>query len=116
MKRRRKQAEKGNGLSVCILLLVLAFSLSTRICWLRTGSMAPAYPAGSVIVISPLLGPREGAVCAYRHNGMTVIHRVVGTDGTGYIFKGDANNTADPYTVTEDEIEGRMLFGLPSFN
>ena len=112
--KRRKQAEKGNGLTVCALLLALAFSLSTRICYLKTGSMAPAYPAGSVIVISPFLGPREGDVCAYRHNGMMVIHRVVGTDGTGYIFKGDANNTADPYTVTEDEIEGRMIIGLPS--
>ena len=101
-------------LGTMLLLLLLAGSLVTKTYYLKTGSMAPMYPAGSVIVTTKLLPPRVGTVCAYRRGDMTVIHRVIEETQEGYLFQGDANNVADPMEVKPEQIEGRMLFGFPA--
>lgn len=94
-----------------ILLFILTFLINIHC--LKSGSMSPAYPEGSVIISTPLKTPELGDVCAYRHNGMTVVHRIVGISSEGFIFKGDANNVTDPEPVSIDDIEGVMLFGIP---
>ena len=97
-----------------MLPFLLIFAVScTNILYLKSGSMAPRYPAGSLIITSPLLKPRVGSVCAYNHNGMTVVHRIIAESEGGYITQGDANNTSDPYPVLPDDIEGIMLIGIP---
>ena len=99
-----------------VLLTVSVFLAAalTDTYYLKTGSMSPAYPTGSVIITSPLAKPKKGAVCAYMHNGMTVIHRITAETEEGYIFKGDANSAADPYTVIPEDIVGGMILGIPS--
>ena len=94
-----------------ILVLNLTDAVSAH--YLVSGSMAPAYPTGSVMIISRLVKPEPGRICAYLHSGNTVIHRIEEETENGYIFKGDANNMADPYIVTKEEIEGGLLIGLP---
>ena len=97
--------------------LIIALILCTDIWYLKSGSMAPAYPAGSVIITSPLVSPDIGSVCAYEHNGMTVVHRIISRSENGFITKGDANNCSDPSPVSENDIKGTMLIGIPlSFN
>ncbi len=75
--------------------------------------MAPNYPAGSLVITTKLIKPSLGAVCAYRHNDIIVVHRIIADTEDGFIFKGDANNTADPQPVTDEQIAGVMLFGIP---
>ncbi len=100
-------------LSTTLLIVIAAFMLLTDIWYLRSGSMAPSYPKGSIIVTSRFISPKIGSICAYRHNGITVVHRIISEEIEGYILKGDANNVADPTAIPADDIEGVMLFGLP---
>ncbi|MDO4960635.1 MAG: S24/S26 family peptidase [Eubacteriales bacterium] len=98
---------------LAIVITTLVIRSTFHFYWLRTGSMAPELPAGSLIVTSMLLAPSDGSVCAYRHNGNIIVHRIVGENENGFIFKGDANNVEDPYTVSISEIDGRMIIGIP---
>ena len=94
------------------ILMLAAFLFLTDIWYLRSGSMAPEYPTGSLIITTRLIKPKIGLVCAYRHNDITIVHRIISENADGFILKGDANNVADPMSVPADEIEGVMLFGL----
>ncbi len=107
-----RSAWKEGLLTGCLLLLFLA-SLFLKVYYLESGSMAPAYPAGTYVIAADLGEPETGDVCAYRHNGIIVVHRVIRKTGNSYIFQGDANNTEDPYPVSTEEIEARVLFGIP---
>ena len=105
--------------SLCIRTLRIIFPLIlagmlflTDIWYLESGSMAPQYPAGSIVLTTKLLKPRPDAICAYRHNGIIVIHRIIAETDEGYIFKGDANNTMDPLPVAKDWIEGVLVLGI----
>lgn len=99
-------------LSTALLIIITAFIFFTDIWYLRSGSMAPSYPKGSIIITSKLISPQIGSICAYSHNGITIVHRIISEDAEGYILKGDANNTADPASISANDIEGVMLFGL----
>ncbi len=96
-----------------VLLLLFVSSLFLKFYYLESGSMAPAYPEGTVVVAAAVGEPETGDVCAYRHNDMVVVHRMIRKNGGKYYFQGDANNTEDPYPVSKDEIEARVLFGIP---
>lgn len=100
------------ALRTALLIIITAFIFFTDIWYLRSGSMAPAYPKGSIIFTSRLISPQIGSICAYSHNGITIIHRIISEDSEGFILKGDANNIADPASISADDIEGIMLFGL----
>ena len=96
-----------------IVPVTLALALlCTDVWYLESGSMAPLYPTGSVIITSKLIKPHIGSVCAYRHNGIIIVHRIVSQDAQGFILKGDANNVTDPVSVPEETLEGVMLFGI----
>lgn len=101
-------------ISVTAVGLLILLLLCTDIWYLKSGSMAPSYPAGSVIITSPYIHPDVGSVCAYEHNGMIVIHRVISVSSNGYITQGDANNCADPAPVSEEAVKGTMLIGIPA--
>ena len=55
-----------------------------------------------------------GDVIAYRIGDTMIVHRVVdqNNDGT-YITKGDSNDTADPASVTKQQIVGKEIFCVP---
>lgn len=102
----------GQLLCTAAILTASLFFMLTDIWYLKSGSMAPCYPIGSVIVTSRYVRPEVGAVCAYRHNGITIIHRIISESDEGFILKGDANNVEDPTPVKADDIEGVMILGL----
>ena len=77
----------------------------------------------SVVVISGSMEPEidqrdqsvdPGDVIAYRIGDTMIVHRVVdqNNDGT-YITKGDSNDTADPASVTKQQIVGKEIFCVP---
>ena len=72
---------KGNGffflLAIAALLLYLRFDLF----YIKTGSMEPALPIGSIVVVDLAAEPEIGDIFAYRAGTMVVIHRIIAKDG-----------------------------------
>lgn len=99
--------------SVMLPLLLSSFILCTDIRYLESGSMAPTLPTGSLVITCAFIKPHIGSVCAYKHNGIIVVHRIMAESENGYIFKGDANNTADPAAIQASDILGTMIIGIP---
>ena len=110
--KQRSIIRPGQLICTAAILTASLFFMLTDIWYLKSGSMAPVYPIGSVIVTSRYVKPKVGSICAYRHNGITIIHRIISEADEGFILKGDANNVEDPVPITADDIEGVMLFGL----
>ncbi|MFC0681218.1 signal peptidase I [Lysobacter korlensis] len=88
-----------------------------------TGSMAPALPAGSVVVVRPAVAEevRVGDVITYHPRPgepAVVTHRVLGvisgSDGrVAFLTKGDANAAADPVPVVEEQVAGVAWYSVP---
>ncbi len=103
------------------LLLLTAFpipgvDLDARV--VRSGSMEPAIPTGSVIFIMPAEEYTVGDIITYRIVGMDIptTHRIVGIDEDdkgSFITKGDANPADDILTVDRDDILGSVRFHIP---
>jgi signal peptidase len=88
-----------------------------------TGSMSPAYPPGTLVVVKPVdpesLG--TGDVITYQLESgkpAVVTHRVVsqGFDGDGEVVlrtRGDANDDPDPELVQPVQIKGQLWYAVP---
>jgi signal peptidase len=85
-------------------------------------SMKPAIDIGDVVGLDRDIQPAEiriGDVIAFRQPDVSVpiTHRVVEiiqTDtGLGYKTKGDASEDRDVWTVTEDQVLGKVIFRVP---
>jgi signal peptidase len=85
----------------------------------RGGSMEPAIPLGSVVVVHAVepASVQVGEIVTYRTaQGTVVTHRVTAiNDGSERSFetKGDASASADPTPVTASEIVGGVEYTLP---
>ncbi|MCW2599185.1 MAG: signal peptidase [Frankiales bacterium] len=85
----------------------------------RSGSMEPTIPTGSMVLIQkiPASAIRVGDVVAVkRPDGVTVTHRVRSLSRSGdlaqLVLKGDANKTIDPDPVTVAS-GGRLVWTAP---
>ena len=122
-----------NGLSLGVLLIIVALGAVTIVVpaavggmplSVLTGSMRPTYPPGTLVVISPA-APEEigvGDVITFQiESGKPAVatHRVIArsTDsGTGevrFTTQGDANNTPDPEQVQPAQIRGKVWYAIP---
>ncbi len=106
----------------CVLVVfTILFRISGMHAYnIRTSSMAPGIPAGSLAVVVPTepISLEKGDIAAYQawdHDGpVTVIHRVVRNDVPNgeLTFRGDANQENDP-EVDYGAVVGEMLFSVP---
>ena len=78
-----------------------------------SGSMSPAFEAGSVVLIRAVDNPaamEEGDVICYLLDGKAITHRIIDVerDGAGvrYVVQGDANNVEDRLAVNPGQIQG----------
>lgn len=87
-----------------------------------SGSMTPAIPAGSVVVVRPVDPStlQVGDVATYQvkpDRAVYVTHRVASVDHvngtTVFTFKGDANRGADTKPVVAGQIRGKVWFHVP---
>jgi signal peptidase len=87
-----------------------------------TGSMEPGIPTGSTVLVRPVdpLTLHVGDVATYQKEPgklELITHRVQGIQqtkrGTEFIFKGDANNTADADPVPASMVRGKVWFHVP---
>lgn len=103
---------------VVTLLGVLAGALlwqqGYRLYAVRTGSMTPTYPTGSLVLDRPTSPDRlaPGRVITFRVGSELVTHRLVATGAHGLQTQGDANRTADPWRLPARSVVGEVVGGL----
>lgn len=78
-----------------------------------TGSMVPVLKPGDLIPVLPYLGTRLhiGDIVVFRteNDRNWIVHRIVGGDDReGFITRGDANPSADPYRVFRRHVVGKV--------
>ena len=102
------------------IFLVASWLLGWQLTSVQTGSMAPTFEVGSLVVVGPV-DPADveiGMAIAFRDPAdatRLVTHRVVGlAPGAelAFITKGDANATADPTPVPARLVRGRALWHI----
>ena len=105
-------------LAVALCLCVMIFFFHIKPVVVVSGSMEPEIPVGSLVFIDQRdQSVDPGDVIAYLigdTTDTTIVHRIVdqNDDGT-YITKGDSNDTADPASVTKQQIVGKEIFCVP---
>lgn len=103
---------QGNGIFFLLAIAALLFYLRFDLFYIKTGSMEPALPIGTIVVVDPTGEPEIGYIFAYRTGTMVVIHRMIARDGDNYIFKGDANASPDISPVAGEQILGKVAIKL----
>lgn len=86
----------------------------------QSGSMEPALPVGSVVLIQPAERYVEGDIVTFgddQNGSLPTTHRIIGDSLIGgelaYITKGDANEESDVEPVLQDDIRGKVRFDIP---
>ena len=113
-------------LSLCGLLCFVrerisgefAFMFGFRPVYITSGSMEPALPAGSIVIVEKTEGeePSAGDILLFKTAGGLVVHRLVGKDRLAekrgeracLITKGDANEVEDERRLDPSDIMGRV--------
>lgn len=108
--------------SLCLLLVILSFTLNISIMMFKTGSMSPTITAGSIALVKEIpaseLNVGDVATVQRTHEELPVTHRVteiknIADDGTvTFTMKGDGNDTPDvePYSASTVQ---RVFFSAP---
>jgi len=77
--------------------------------------MLPRFHAGDLAVVRRESSYHVGEIVAYRSRMLhtIVLHRIVGRDGSRYVFKGDNNNFLDLEHPTQSQLVGKLWFHVP---
>lgn len=111
------------GLQTILWVVLLAFlalvGLSRftpyEVLIVRSGSMEPVIATGGIVVVDrSATTPPVGAIASFRDpDGSLVTHRVVGTDGSRLITRGDANAADDPLDRAAASVYGTVDLTVP---
>jgi signal peptidase len=81
-----------------------------------TGSMEPAIPVGSIVIIKPV-DPETlkigDIICFQFSESTSVTHRIINITNEGFITKGDANEDPDTWTVQKENVIGKVTTTIP---
>ncbi len=100
--------------AVVILTALLLAVLQIKPAIVMSGSMEPAIHTGSVVLINTKnKEAEEGDIIAFQRGDMFVTHRVTDITASGFLTKGDANDSADPGMVDKSQVIGTTLLSLP---
>lgn len=98
--------------------LVPLFGVEVKV--VKSGSMEPKIPVGSLVMIHPAAEYHVGDVITFGADTKTQIpttHRIVATEGEGssqtFQTKGDANNAPDPKAVYLSGVHGKVFASVP---
>jgi len=83
---------------------------------IHTGSMEPTLMPGDLIIDRPADGEYQvGDIITFRHGPTAdlVTHRITQITANGVHTKGDANRTADVWTIPEPYVEGVVRWHAP---
>jgi signal peptidase I len=78
-------------------------------------SMEPKLHHGDLVVARGSAEYKIGDAVVYRNAQLdqNVLHRIIGRDGSRYVFKGDNNDFVDPTHPQQADLIGRMWFTVP---
>lgn len=78
-------------------------------------SMEPRFHGGDLVLVRAEKSYRVGQIVAYRSKALdtVVLHRIIGINGSHYIFKGDNNNFVDIEHPTQSELVGTLWLHVP---
>jgi len=110
-------------IATAVAVALLAFPVfGNQALIVRSGSMEPNIPVGSIVVIRPSETNtyQVGEVISFRRDANTIVtHRITGvqntTRGITYTTKGDANEEADAWTIKHQDVLGKDFIILPEF-
>lgn len=116
----------GLVLGLVFFAILLPSVLSGSLAIVRSGSMEPEMPIGSIALTLPI-APEEvkvGDIIVFqppRHPtimnpGVTVSHRVIEVQADGelyFITKGDASEDPDIFPIPASNVRGKVVFSIP---
>ena len=97
-----------NRFFLAALALFLFLNLRFDFYYIKTGSMEPTLPVGTIVVVDRNEKAQEGDIFAYQNGKNVVIHRIIAVDEEGYLFQGDANPSQDAAKVTREQLVGKV--------
>lgn len=108
------------GVAALLLVTLLPITGNAEIKIVKSGSMEPTIPTGSVVAVMPSKAYKVGDVITFGKDTKTQIpttHRIIAERAEGnqtyFTTKGDANEEQDPREVPAREIIGKVLFHVP---
>ncbi|MDQ0212639.1 signal peptidase I [Arthrobacter bambusae] len=77
-------------------------------------SMNPVYYQGDLVIVARASSYSVGDIAAYNlpGKGEVALHRIIGGNPDGFIFKGDNNQSTDPARPRGDELVGRAVLHI----
>lgn len=108
---------KTKNLIIGLILVLLLFyiGLNFKFLIITSGSMNPAVPTGSlVVVLNKDDSYKTGDIVSFKVENMIITHRIVEKKSNQeFVTKGDANLTKDFSYVSEKEIMGKVILSIP---
>lgn len=108
-------------LSPILICLVTPFFVGGFFSVVMSGSMEPAIPVGSIVIVKNV-NPEDvkvDDVIAFESGESRTLHRVIEKvfeNGSFYLrTKGDANEDPDPWTVKPEDVCGALLLTIPYY-
>jgi signal peptidase I len=95
------------------LLATTTFRGEIKALIVRSGSMEPTLPVGSLIVTRKADQYQTGDVITFKQQSNFVTHRIVEVADGGYRTQGDANKVADTNLVAPSNSIGKLWFFIP---
>ncbi|MDT4944956.1 MAG: hypothetical protein QOH14_1689 [Pseudonocardiales bacterium] len=106
--------------AACVLgVLVLAGGavVSGRVGYVATHgiSMNPLYHQGDLVVVARAQSYQRGEIVAYHvaDSHLVALHRIIGGDASGWVIKGDNNQSIDSTHPSSDDLIGRAVLHIP---
>lgn len=93
----------------------LALLYGIRPVYIKSGSMEPTLPVGSLCFVNTRIMQTElnkGDIIVFSAKGVKVAHRIIGKTQRGFRTKGDANDNPDLGEVSKEHVEG-IVIGAP---
>ncbi|MDT4987952.1 MAG: hypothetical protein QOI74_2046, partial [Micromonosporaceae bacterium] len=78
-------------------------------------SMNPLYHQGDLVVVTRSQSYHRGQIVAYHvaDSHLVALHRIIGGDATGWVIKGDNNQSIDPTHPSSRDLIGRAILHIP---
>jgi signal peptidase I len=104
------------GAAAVIAALAVAVLLTGRAALVTTHgvSMNPTYYQGDLVLVAKADSYQLGDIAAYRlKSRVVVLHRIIDGDDSGFVFKGDNNESIDIAQPTSDQLVGKAMLLIP---
>ena len=105
------------GIAVLVILsAIMCLVMHYEPAVVMSGSMEPTFHTGSMVLIDrdSAKNLRVGDTIAFNTGGAFVTHRIVGENDGDFVTKGDANDTADPWSVSTSDVKGKVVLSIPT--